>query len=202
MATKRKQSKNRKQIKRQTRKFQLRVDHPQDAHVREVLDYARANRREVTMIRDAVTLYYALEQGNLDALFDAFPQYKAQLAPPAPPAASGAGDDLQQIKAMLEIVVAGRKAGELVMQSGQPVTTGKQLAGFKALAAPVDEDDDLPALTIKKDATTSTDNFMRMLGGLAAEQDTPKAAPPKAVAQKAKAASANEIADNFLNAFA
>ncbi|MBA3871834.1 MAG: hypothetical protein H0X30_22025 [Anaerolineae bacterium] len=79
--SKKKSTKQRKQIKRTTRHFQLRVDHPQDAHVQEVLDYAKSQRREVTMIRDAVTLFYALENGNLEALFEKFPQYKTQFAP-------------------------------------------------------------------------------------------------------------------------
>src|SRR5215207_8295262 len=97
---KRKQSKNRKQVKRQTRHFQLRLEHPQDAHVREVLDYARSQRREVTMIRDAVTLFYALESGNLEALFEKFPQYKAQFTP------GGSGGAGEQIQALLEIFMA------------------------------------------------------------------------------------------------
>ncbi len=78
---KKKSTKQRKQIKRTTRHFQLRVDHPKDAHVRDVLDYAKSQRREVTLIRDAVTLFYALENGNIEALFEAFPQYKTQFAP-------------------------------------------------------------------------------------------------------------------------
>ena len=68
-------------IPRQTRKFQLRVDHPQDVHVLEVLNFARSQRREVTVIRESIALYWALKNGNLEALFDVFPQYKAQFAP-------------------------------------------------------------------------------------------------------------------------
>jgi len=161
-----KQSKNRKQVKRQTRHFQLRVEHPQDAHVREILDYAKSQRREVTVIRDAVSLYWALENGNLEALFEAFPQYKAQLTPPL----VGGGGDLLEIKSMLEIVVAGRKANELVMQSaGEPPvkTTGKLLAG-KAPALPIFEDEpDEPTVIIR--ATTSTDsslNFVSAMRGM------------------------------------
>ena len=43
-----KTKKQRKQIKRQTRHFQLRVEHPKDAHVKEILDYAKSQRREET----------------------------------------------------------------------------------------------------------------------------------------------------------
>lgn len=78
---KKKQTKPRKYAPRQTRKFQLRLDHAEDAHVREVLDFCKGQRREVTVIRDAITLYWALEQGDLSALFEIFPQYKTQFAP-------------------------------------------------------------------------------------------------------------------------
>jgi hypothetical protein len=78
---KKKQTKLRKYAPRQTRQFQLRLDHAQDAHVLEVLNFARSQRREVTVIRESIALYWALENGNLEALFDVFPQYKAQFAP-------------------------------------------------------------------------------------------------------------------------
>ncbi|MBA3868264.1 MAG: hypothetical protein H0X30_03850 [Anaerolineae bacterium] len=78
---KQKQTKPQKYAPRQTRKFQLRLDHEQDQHVQEILDYAKTKRKEVTLIRNGVALYWALENGNIDALFEAFPQYKAQFAP-------------------------------------------------------------------------------------------------------------------------
>ena len=78
---KKKPTKLRKYAPRQTRKFQLRLDHAEDAHVLEVLNFARSQRREVTVIRESIALYWALENGNLEALFDVFPQYKAQFAP-------------------------------------------------------------------------------------------------------------------------
>src|SRR4051794_17139479 len=81
--TKQKQTKPQKYAPRQTRKFQLRLDHEQDQHVQEILDCAKSKRKEVTIIRNGVALYWALENGNIDALFEAFPQYKAQFAPTA-----------------------------------------------------------------------------------------------------------------------
>ena len=78
---KQKQTKPQKYAPRQTRKFQLRLDHEQDQHVQEILNYAKSKRKEVTLIRNGVALYWALENGNIDALFEAFPQYKAQFAP-------------------------------------------------------------------------------------------------------------------------
>jgi hypothetical protein len=78
---KQKQTKPQKYAPRQTRKFQLRLDHEQDQHVQDILDYAKSKRKEVTLIRNGVALYWALENGNINALFEAFPQYKAQFAP-------------------------------------------------------------------------------------------------------------------------
>ena len=92
---KKKQTKPRKYAPRQTRKFQLRLDHSEDAHVREVLDFCKGQRREVTVIRNAITLYWALEQGNLESLFEAFPQYRAQFAP-------GTAEALEQFMQILK----------------------------------------------------------------------------------------------------
>src|SRR5689334_19866415 len=110
MATKRKttkQPKPRKQIKRQTRKFQLRVgqEYPIDSHVAEILNYKRSQRAEVTTIRDGVRLLWALENNDLSVLFEMFPKVKDQLT------GGGGGGQLDQIQHMLEIVVAGRKQG-------------------------------------------------------------------------------------------
>ena len=101
---------------RRTRKFQLRQNHPQDLHVQEVLDYARSQRREVTLIREAITLYYALEQGNLEMLFEKFPQYKGQFA-------TGTIEALQQFMHILQ------------KQQGQPALAG---AGLVSLMPPME----------------------------------------------------------------
>jgi hypothetical protein len=92
---KQKQTKSQKYAPRQTRKFQLRLDHEQDQHVQEILDYAKTKRKEVTLIRNGVALYWALENGNIDALFEAFPQYKTQFAP-------GATEALEQFMQILK----------------------------------------------------------------------------------------------------
>jgi len=154
-----KQTKPRKQVKRQTRHFQLRIEHPKDAHVKEILDYCRSQRREVTVIRDAIALYWALENDNLEALFEMFPQHRAKLTG----GGQGGGGDLEQIKSMLEIIAAGRKQGEFIMQSDQP-TTGKLLGG-KAPALPVFEElDDEPTVLIR--ASTSTDSSMNFVSAM------------------------------------
>ncbi len=119
-STKRNPKRKRAYIPRKTRKFQLRNNHPQDMHVAEILDYARTERREVTMIRDAIQLQHSLERGDLSVLLQRFPWVVEALKPP--PAPSGAGG-LDEIKGMLEIVIATQKTGNKYdMQSAQPST--------------------------------------------------------------------------------
>ena len=80
----------------------------------------------------------------------------------------GGAGQLDEIKAMLELIVTQNKSG-LLMQSAPQPSTGKTLGGFKALAPPVDEDDDLPAITTKASANAGADacrNFMQGLGAL------------------------------------
>ncbi|MEP6989244.1 MAG: hypothetical protein ABI970_26830, partial [Chloroflexota bacterium] len=81
MAAKKKSTAKRKPVPRHTRKYQFRDEHPMDNHVENVLNYWKHGKQEITNLRKAVALYYALEQGNLSELFDFFPQYKAQFAP-------------------------------------------------------------------------------------------------------------------------
>jgi hypothetical protein len=168
---KRKMAKQRKQVRRQTRHFQLRVDHPQDTHVREILDYAKSQRREVTLIRDAVALYWALEQGDLSALFEKFPQYKERLNGRG----SGVSGSELAKEIAAQIILQGSTPGYM-MQSAQPsliapapeTTPSKLISGFKPLAAPVEEDDDLPTLTLNtsKSVNDSTANLVNCMLGL------------------------------------
>jgi len=170
--TKSQQKKTKRQsIPRQTRKFQLRKDHAIDNHVAEILDFKRSKRAEVTTIRDGVRLLWALENGDLAVLFEMFPQYRTQFTP----GGAGGGDDLQQIKSMLEIVVAGRKSNELLMQSAaapasEPPAKGTGLKQIKApnLDLPVFEDDDeLPTVIVKQAAMSdSAMNFVKAMNGL------------------------------------
>ena len=166
---KRKQPKNRKQIKRQTRHFQLRVEHPIDQHVAEILDYKRSKRSEVTAIRDGVRLLWALENGDLAVLFEMFPQYRTQFTP----GGAGGGDDLQQIKSMLEIVVASRKSNELLMQSAAAPASETKLVTGKLLGGKVPmpvfdefEDDDQPTVILNKSSVNAAANFLGSLSGL------------------------------------
>lgn len=95
MATKKKSTAKRKPVPRHTRKYQFRDEHPMDQHVENVLNYWKSGKQEITNLRKAVALYYALEQGNLSELFDFFPQYKAQFAP----------DAAQALEQFMEILV-------------------------------------------------------------------------------------------------
>lgn len=80
MASKHKTAK-RKPVPRHTRKYQFRNDHPMDQHVEGILDFWKGNKQEITNLRKAVSLYYAIEQGNLEVLFEMFPQYRSQFTP-------------------------------------------------------------------------------------------------------------------------
>src|SRR5690242_14357383 len=141
MATKNTNSKTpaKRYTPRQTRKFQLRRDHPIDAHVSEILDYSRIKRREVTVIRDGVRLLWALENNDMSVLFEMFPHLKDQFIP-------GGLNLIEQIREIVShapIMIAEPE------RAGQP-------AGLKALNAPTfalpvfDDDDELPTLVTTK----------------------------------------------------
>ncbi|MBA3871004.1 MAG: hypothetical protein H0X30_17820 [Anaerolineae bacterium] len=150
MAGKRKQTKNRKQVRRTTRHFQLRVDHPTDTHVGEILDYAKSQRREVTLIRDAVQLFYALEQGDMTLLLDKFPFVGEALTKQTPPAPADGGGQLDEIKGLLEMIAAQQKPpGGLLMQSAAMPT-------MKAIAVPKAEVKQAAPM----DASEIADNFL------------------------------------------
>ena len=158
---KKKSNKQRKQIKRQTRHFQLRVEHPQDRHVAEILDYARTQRREVTLIREAVTLYWALENGNLEALFEKFPVFKANFASPTTTSTVDGGGQLDEIKSMLEMIAAQQQSNNgYFLQS----TPGPKQLPAPSFAMPVFEEDDEPTVLIR--ASTSNDSALNFVTAL------------------------------------
>jgi hypothetical protein len=135
---------------RQTRKFQLRRDHPIDAHVSEILDYSRAKRREVTVIRDGVRLLWALENNDMSVLFEMFPHLKDQFIP-------GGVNLIEQIR---EIVL---HAPPMLPEPERVGQGGGLKALNKAFALPIFEDDDeLPTLVTHK--STSTSGVANLLG--------------------------------------
>jgi hypothetical protein len=148
-----KAKKTRRYIPRQTRKFQLRLDEPKDRHVGEILDYARNQRREVTVIREAVALYWALENGNLDVLFEKFPQYRSHFKPDT-------SDLIEQFRQLLNQKGRAEQIETTLTRSGP-----KLLAGAKQLPRPV-LDDDQDTILLKRSASTdaSANLFNAMLG--------------------------------------
>lgn len=157
--TKSNRKRKRVSIPRRTRKFQLRLNSPQDMHVAQILDFARSERREVTMIRDAVQLQHSLERGDLSILLERFPWIVEALKPQTP---SGAGG-MDELKGMLEIVIANQKPTlNAQPAASQPQSAGLKAAGSPAFAMPVfDDDDELPTLKLTKNVSFSgVTNFL------------------------------------------
>lgn len=139
-------------VPRQTRKFQLRHNNPIDVHVGEILDYSRSQRREVTVIRDGVRLLWALENNDLNVLFELFPHLKDQFIP-------GGTALLDQIQSLF--------LNSQVLPQAAPALPH---AGLKSLKAPTfelptfDDDDELPTLVTNKNMTN--DPGLNFIGGL------------------------------------
>ena len=152
MANKKKSATKRKPVPRHTRKYQFRNDHPLDQHVESILGYWKSEKHEITNLRKAVVLYYALEQGDLPALFEVFPQYKTQFAPSTAEALAQFMEILRQ-----QQVVQPKQESQSLGQGGI-----KQIVA-PSLAMPVFEDDDQPTLILKQDVgAQSSLNFINM----------------------------------------
>ncbi|MEZ4672534.1 MAG: hypothetical protein R3E39_31925 [Anaerolineae bacterium] len=156
-AEKQKKPANRRYVPRQTRKFQLRLEHPVDRHVGDILDFSRSQRREVTLIRDGVRLLWALENNDLSVLFELFPHLKDQFVP-------GGLDLLEHVQALF------LKSREFAMPSA-PVGQGTLHAGgpkplnAPALAMPTFDDED--TIIISKSASSNaTLNFLNNMKSL------------------------------------
>ena len=147
MAAKKKSVNKRKPVPRHTRKYQFRNDHPMDRHAEDILNYWKGGKKEITNLRKAVALYYALEQGDLQELFEFFPQYKAQFAP-------NTAEALEQFMQILQ---------RQQLQTPTPAAGPKQIAA-PTFAMPVFEDDDEPTMLIRTDTSTnSAANFVNAL---------------------------------------
>jgi hypothetical protein len=142
-----KQPKARNFVPRQTRKFQLRLNHPTDSHVGQILDYAKAQRGEVTMIRDGVRLLWALKNDDLSVLFELFPHLERQFKPDAE-------ELIEQFRQMLsQQLVAAPVPQPALVAASEPAEHGgkKSLAAVK-IALPLldDDDDDGETLVLKR----------------------------------------------------
>jgi len=154
----------RKQVKRHTKNYQFRDENPVDQHVYDILNYWKADRREVTTLRKAVALYHALEQGDFGALLEAFPQYKGQVNG----GSGGGGFDTDKLATEIAERVVMLNGSQYQMQPPAPAPTGKLLSN-KVLSAPVDDDDDLPDIAVTLNAMAGAEaarNFMKGLQGL------------------------------------
>ena len=151
MAAKKKSPAKRKSVPRHTRKYQFRNDHPTDQHVENILGYWKSNKQEITNLRKAVALYYALEQGDLPALFEAFPQYKAQFA----------RNTAEALEQFMEIL----RRQQILQPEPQSAGEGgiKQITA-PSFAMPIFEEDDEPTVLIR--ASTSTDSSMNLVNAL------------------------------------
>lgn len=154
MATKKKSQTKRKPVPRHTRKYQFRNDHPVDQHVEDILNFWKQGKQEITNLRKAVALYYALEQGDLPQLFEFFPQYKAQFSP----------DTAQALEQFMQILERQQLAQA---QTPQPAAGPKQIAA-PTFAMPVFEDDDAPTVLVS--TTTSTDSSLNFVTALRSMQ--------------------------------
>ncbi len=141
-------------VPRQTRKFQLRHNHPIDAHVSEILDYSRSQRREVTVIRDGVRLLWALENNDLNVLFELFPHLKSQFIP----------DGLSLMEQIQSLFLSSQVLPQAALVS--------QTNSIKSLNAPkfdlptFDDDDELPTLVTNNAAYTNASGVANFLGGI------------------------------------
>jgi len=148
MAAKKKPATKRKSVPRHTRKYQFRNDHPMDQHVEDILNFWKKGKQEITNLRKAVALYYALEQGDLPQLFEFFPQYKAQFAP-------NTAEALEQFMQILQ--------RQQVATVPEPAAGPKQIAAPN-FAMPIFEEDDEPTVLIRTSSSTDSSlNFVTAL---------------------------------------
>jgi len=149
-----KQPKGKTYIPRQSRKFQLRLNHPIDAHVGKILDYAKSQRREVTMIRDGVRLLWALQNDDLNVLFELFPHMQRQFKPDAE-------ELIEQFRQMLM-----QYSSAPVQPVSQPLSMGQ--SGPKPLNAPQfalplpddDEEDGDDTLLVNRSSDSNANSVM------------------------------------------
>jgi len=177
----------RKLVRRKTLKLQFRLDHPEDQHVLEVLEFWKGSKKRITNIRKAIALFYALEQGDDTLLKEMFPDRAGQGQPMFP-------DTANIVQALDRLNNTMERIQVPVPQMVEVVSTGKMLAAPK-LDLPVFEDDDeLPTIVTSKQSVNSAENLLKGLLSLRDE-------PPKVVVQKAREVDATTIADNFLSQF-
>ena len=131
----------------------------EDVQLYEVITELKKNRQFSRAIREGVRLWV---DSDTSALEDMPTKLDST-------GGSGAGQ-LDEIKALLEMIIAQNKSGLLMRPSetaSLAKTTGKLLGGQKPLSLPSFDDDELPKLAVSKvNRDNSSSNFLTQLSGL------------------------------------
>lgn len=139
----------RRYVPRETHKFQLRLDDPTDTHVAEVLKYAKTRRRHVTMLRNGIRLMWALENNDLNVLFELFPNLKGRFIPES-------ADLIEQFRQML----LQQRPAEIAPQ----LTSGPKPLPAPRIAMPTfGQDDDQDTVVIRRDTASGEQAAMNFL---------------------------------------
>lgn len=142
--------------------FWLDCDKDDELLLAEEIDTLKRGRAFAGAIRDGLRLVVDLRKGNLDALLALFPWVEEKIL-----IKNGGGEDkLREQLARLEKLLLEKPPSPWPSGSDkimQPLGGPKPLA-VPAITAPVFDDDDMPALKVKKakvDGGKITDNFLR-----------------------------------------
>lgn len=148
--------------------FWLEIGKAMEVDLADQLAVLKSGRKFAATVRDALRLILDLRAGNTDVLYELFPAIVARIGLEAitsnPP--SGGAGELEEIRSMLEIALANKRADEKLML---PVATGSpRPLAVKELSAPVfDDDDDMPLLTVSKSTASGAGlNFLASMKGL------------------------------------
>jgi len=152
----------RRTIPRETRRFQLRLDNSTDAHVREILEYTKSQRREVKIIRDGVRLLWALENDDLSVLFELFPNLKGRFV-------EDTGDLLEEFRRILlqhqQVIPEVPKLEPMTKGSAKPLL---------APEIPMPTFDDEDTMVVRRDVNAGADaaaNFLAAAFGIQERKD-------------------------------
>jgi len=158
-------------------KFWLDEIKPDEQWLITVCDWLMEQKQFVKSVRDGLRLIYDLRhQRSTASLEELFPDIRAMLNANNPqPVKPSGGGELQEIKNMLEIVVAQVKDdNRLIMNGTIPMGNTPTLGTGKAIKSPTltmptfDDEDTLPMISVAKndDDTSANNNFMKSLTGL------------------------------------
>ena len=134
-------------------KFWLDKSKSDDLQTEALIDDLKRERLFSRAVREGLQMWVAAQQGNTPSVSTS--------------TGNGGAGQLDEIKAMLELLVTNAKAnGGYTMQSLQP-TTGKQIAAPQFTMPVFDELDDAPTVMIKKNTQVDAGlNFMQSIGGI------------------------------------